>query len=143
MERKELLKTSVEFSNLLGIEPFNCSWAQRSINLISENFDDFKELKLNYGIVDVENDKEVFFKISNISFEEEINMVSFVYGSEGHDSLTLKDLIDFIEHLRKEKPNSWGSIILNCENLFVINNCVIIGDKLCFSFKPNGTGVKS
>jgi hypothetical protein len=70
-------------------------------------------------------------------------MVSFVYGNESQESLTLKDLIDFIDKLRNEHPKKWGSFILNCENLFVINNCVIIGDKLCFSFKPNGTGVKS
>lgn len=136
MERKELLKSSIEFSNLLGIETFSCSRLQNSINFITENHDDFKTLKLNYIIKDINTEEDVLFPIKSFSFEEDTDMISLNWENETqNEQFCLEHLISFIDSIRLHHPDNWGNFMLNCQNLFVVNFIFIQDDKLCFSFK--------
>lgn len=135
MEKKELLKSSIEFSNLLGIEVFSCSRLQKSINLISENHDNFKEIEVFYIIEDVNTGESVFFKVENVSLEDN-DMISLNYNCvEGKEDFKLNDLIIFLDSLRKFRSDDWGNYLVNCQNLFVANYLFLEDDKLCFCYK--------
>ena len=135
MEKKELLKSSIEFSNLLGIELFSCSRLQKTINQISENEDNYKEIPLFYIIEDVNTQESMFFRIENVSLEQD-GMISLNWNcSERKSDFTLNDLIIFMDSLREHVADDWGNFMVNCENLFVANYVALLDDKLCFSYR--------
>ena len=88
-----------------------CSDLQSMINFCRENYDNWKDIKLEYS-VQIDKDSELQFDITNFNLTEN---VLFLESDDDNDILTLKDFDDFLDNMKKDKDD-WGNIIIMCDN---------------------------
>lgn len=104
------------FNNFLN-ELFNdndlikCSDLQSMINFCRENYDNWKDIKLEYS-VQIDKHSELQFDITNFNLTEN---ALFLESKEDNDPLTLKDFDDFLDKIKNNKDD-WGEIIVMCDN---------------------------
>jgi hypothetical protein len=88
-----------------------CSDLQSMINFCRENYDNWKDIKLEYS-VQIDKDSELQFDITNFNLTEN---VLFLESDDDNDVLTLKDFDEFLDDMKKDKDD-WGNIIIMCDN---------------------------
>jgi hypothetical protein len=88
-----------------------CSDLQSMINFCRENYDNWKDIKLEYS-VQIDKDSELQFDITNFNLTEN---VLFLESDDDNDILTLKDFDEFLDDMKKDKDD-WGNIIIMCDN---------------------------
>lgn len=104
------------FNNFLN-ELFNdndlikCSDLQSMINFCRENYDNWKDIKLEYS-VQIDKHSELQFDITNFNLTEN---ALFLESDDENDILTLKDFDDFLDKIKNTKED-WGDIIVMCDN---------------------------
>jgi len=84
---------------------------QSMINFCRENYDNWKDIKLEYS-VQIDKDSELQFDITNFNLTEN---VLFLESRDDNDILTLKDFDEFLDNMKKDKDD-WGNIIIMCDN---------------------------
>ena len=114
------------FKNLLNeimsdMTPYlKCNEIQQMINFCKENYDNWKETKLEYSI-QISDDTELQFDVNSIEYDEKENLLLFdSTGVEEDKILTVYDLEKFLDFLREEHEG-WADAILICNNDIMID----------------------
>jgi hypothetical protein len=97
-----------------------CNEIQQMINFCKENYDNWKDTKLEYSI-QISDDTELQFDVNSIEYDEKENLLLFdSTGLEEDKILTIYDLEKFLDFLREEHEN-WPDAILICNNDILID----------------------
>ena len=97
-----------------------CSEIQSMINFCKENYDNWKDIRLEYS-VQISDDTELQFDVNSIRYDEKENLLLFdSTGIEEDKVLTVYDLEKMLDYLR-EDGNDWANAILICNNDIIVD----------------------
>lgn len=113
------------FENLLNeiikdVAYLKCNEIQSMINFCKENYDNWKDIRLEYS-VQISDDTELQFDVNSIRYDEKENLLLFdSTGIEEDKILTVYDLEKMLDFLRQE-GDDWANAILICNNDIMID----------------------
>jgi hypothetical protein len=108
-----------EFLNNLinDADLIKCTELQSMINFCCENYDNWKDIILEYS-VQIEKDTELQFDITSFQLNGDVLYLKSVANK---DPLNLKDLENYLNELRIKRENDWGNILVMCDNDIEVN----------------------